>query len=122
AERRPRAEAAGFHAFDAGIAVGAAFERLTELFPDQPFSRLEPADILGWYLPHLFGEVMAPAMLADLQPLIRNWRPDVVVHESWEFAGPIAAASAGIPSISHTLGLRHDDDALRAVAAAVAPL
>jgi UDP:flavonoid glycosyltransferase YjiC (YdhE family) len=121
-ELRPRAEAAGFAAFDSGIGVGAAFERLIQRFPDQPYNRLEPAAILGWYLPHLFGEVMAPAMLADLEPLIGNWRPDVLVHDSWEFAGPIAAASAGIPSISHTLGLRHDDGILSTVAAAVAPL
>ncbi|MDQ6674959.1 MAG: hypothetical protein M3069_30195 [Chloroflexota bacterium] len=121
-ELRPRAEAAGLAGFDSGIGVSAAFERLIQCFPDQPYNRLEPAEILGWYLPHLFGEVMAPAMLADLEPLIQNWRPDVLVHDSWEFAGPIAAVSAGIPSISHTLGLRHDDRILSAVAAAVAPL
>ena len=119
---RPRAEAAGFIAFDAGIGGGALFERLAELFPAQEYNRLEPDEILGWYLPHLFGEALAPAMLADLEPVVRSWRPDVVVHDSWEFAGPIAAASAGLPSISHTLGLRHDERILGSVAAAVAPL
>jgi UDP:flavonoid glycosyltransferase YjiC (YdhE family) len=121
-ELRPRAEAAGFTAFDAGLAVGAAFERLAEQFPDQAYNRLEPGEILGWYLPHLFGEIFAPAMLGDLEPLVRSWRPDVILHEIWEFAGPIAAASAGIPSISQTLGLRFDDRLLESVAAAVAPL
>lgn len=119
---RPRAEAAGFCAFDAGLGIGAAFERLARLFPDAEYRRLEPLEIVGWYLPHLFGEVLAPAMLADLEPLVQNWRPDVIVHDTWEFAGPIAAASAGIVSVSHTLGLRHTDRDLRAVAAAVAPL
>ena len=121
-ELRPRAAAAGFTAFEAGIGVGAAFERLARLFPAQEYSRLEPAEILGWYLPHLFGEVLAPAMLADLEPIVRSWRPDVVIHDSWEFAGPIAAASAGLASISHTLGLRHDERILNSVADAVAPL
>src|SRR5450755_2753841 len=55
--------------------------------PSTACNRLEPAEILGWYLPHLFGEVMAPAMLDDLEPIVRSWRPDVVVHDSWEFAG-----------------------------------
>lgn len=119
---RPRAEAAGFTAFSAGISIGTAFERLAEIFSDQAYNRLEPAEILGWYLPHLFGEVLAPAMLNDLEPIVRNWRPDVILHDSWEFASPIAAASAGIPSISHTLGIRYDDPILAAVAAAVAPL
>jgi hypothetical protein len=48
AELQPRAEAAGFAAFDCGIGVGAAFERLIQRFPDQPYNRLEPAEILGW--------------------------------------------------------------------------
>lgn len=48
---RPRAEAANFTVFDAGIAIGAAFERLAERFPDQEYKRLKPAEILGWYLP-----------------------------------------------------------------------
>ena len=96
-ELRPRAEAAGFTAFDAGISIDAAFERLAVLFPDQSYNRLAPSEILGWYLPHLFGEVLAPAMLDDLELVVQSWKPDVVVHETWEFAGPIAAASAGIP-------------------------
>jgi UDP:flavonoid glycosyltransferase YjiC (YdhE family) len=121
-ELGPRAEAAGFTAFDAGLDIGAAFERLTEVFPDQSYNRLEPAEILGWYLPHLFGEIFAPTMLGNLEPLVRSWRPDVVLHDTTEYAGPIAAASAGIPSISQTLGLRTDDRILDAVAAAVAPL
>ena len=61
-------------------------------------------------------------MLGDLELLVQSWRPDVVLHETWEFAGPIAAASAGIPSICQTLGLRIDDRILDSVAAAVAPL
>jgi UDP:flavonoid glycosyltransferase YjiC (YdhE family) len=61
-------------------------------------------------------------MLGELEPLVRNWRPDVILHEIWEFASPIAAASAGIPSICQTLGLRFDDRILDSVAAAVAPL
>jgi UDP:flavonoid glycosyltransferase YjiC (YdhE family) len=121
-ELRPRAEVAGFTAFDAGISISEAFERLAVLFPDQPYNRLAPSEILGWYLPHLFGEVLAPAMLNDLELLVQSWKPDVVLHETWEFAGPIAAASASIPSICQTLGLRIDDRILGSVAAAVAPL
>jgi UDP:flavonoid glycosyltransferase YjiC (YdhE family) len=119
---RSRAEAAGFTAFAAGMSIGAAFERLAVLFPDQPYNRLAPSEILGWYLPHLFGEVLAPAMLGDLETVVQNWKPDVVVHETWEFAGPIAAAGSGIPSVCQTLGLRFDETLLDLVAAAVAPL
>ncbi len=119
---KSRAEAAGFTAFETGMSIDAAFGRLAEIYPDQPYNRLAPSEILGWYLPHLFGEVLAPAMLKDLEVVVQNWKPDVVVHETWEFAGPIVAAEIGIPSVCQTLGLRIDDTILDAVAAAVAPL
>ncbi len=112
-----RAEAAGFATFNAGITADVAFGQLAARFPDQEYNRLEPSEILDWYVPHLFGEVMAPIMLGDLEPLVRKWRPDVILHDIWEFAAPIAAASAGIPSVSQTLGLRFDDRILDAVAA-----
>src|SRR5579859_8014057 len=119
---RPRAEATGFPAFDVGISVGGAFERLAERYPDQEYNRLKPEEILDWYAPHLFGEVMVPAMLHDLEPLVRSWHPDVILHDTWEFAGPIAAASAGIPSVNQTLGILLADRIIDAVAEALAPL
>ena len=121
-DMQPRAEAAGFTAFQAGMVPATAFGHLAELFPDQEYNRLKPSEILDWYLPHLFGEVLAPAMLEDLEPLVREWRPDVILHDSWEFAAPLAAANAGIPSISQTLGIRHVERVLDDAAAAVAPL
>ncbi|GAC1356032.1 MAG: glycosyltransferase [Ktedonobacteraceae bacterium] len=119
---RPRAEATGFPVFDAGIDVGTVFELLAEHYPDQEYNRLKPAEILDWYLPHLFGKILAPVMLSDLEPLLRRWCPDVILHDTWEFAGPIAAASAGIPSINQTLGIRFNDRIIDAIADAVAPL
>jgi UDP:flavonoid glycosyltransferase YjiC (YdhE family) len=121
-ELRSRARAAGFTAFNSGLSVGTAFERLVDLFPDQTYNQLKPVEILDWYLPHMFGEIFTPAMLNDLEPLLQSWRPDVILHDIWEFAGPIAAASAGIPSICQSLGLRFDDRILDSVAAAVAPI
>lgn len=117
-----RAGAAGFPTFEAGLDADAGFGRLAEVFPDQEYNRLAPEEILEWYPPHLFGEVLAPAMLADLEPLVRSWQPDVILHDSWEFAGPIAAVRAGIPGVSQTLGIRFDDRVIDAIASAVAPL
>ncbi len=120
-ELRSRVEAAGFAAFDAGMEPSTAFGRLAERFPDQEYHRLAPAEILGWYLPHLFGEVLMPAMLADLEPIVRAWQPNVILHDTWEFAGPLAAAMAGVPSVNQTLGIRFDDRLIESAAAAVAP-
>ena len=35
--------------------------------------------ILSWYPPHRFAEIFAPAMLADLQAVLRRWRPEFIV-------------------------------------------
>jgi len=117
-----RARATGFTTFEAGIDAQAAFERLAEVFPDQEYNRLAPDEILDWYIPHLFGEILAPAMLADLEPLAQSWRPDVILHDIWELAAPIAAAHLGIPSVSQALGIRFSNSMIEAAAKAVAPL
>lgn len=116
-----RGEAAGFNAFDAGIAPADGFERLAERYPNQEYNRLAPSGILSWYVPHLFGEVLMPAMLADLEPLARAWQPDVMLHETWEFAAPLVGAKLGIPAVNQTLGIRFDDRLIESAAAAVAP-
>src|SRR5688500_2216209 len=41
----------------------------------------------------------------DLVPLARRWRPDLVVSEETELAGPVAAAAIGAPSAIHGLGI-----------------
>lgn len=52
----------------------------------------------------LFGELAAPPMLEALAPVTDRWRPDVVLHDAAELAGPIVAAAAGIPSVCHGFG------------------
>jgi UDP:flavonoid glycosyltransferase YjiC (YdhE family) len=121
-DTRPRAETAGFATFPAGIGLSETFQRLVRRYPDQTYNRLAPDEIMQWYLPYLFGEIVAPAMLEDLVPLVRTWRPDVIVHDTFEFAAPVAAAMNGVPSVSHTLGIRFEGELLDLAAAAVAPL
>jgi UDP:flavonoid glycosyltransferase YjiC (YdhE family) len=43
---------------------------------------------------------------ADLVPLARRWRPDLVVHEEMELAGAVAAATTGARHAVHALSLR----------------
>ncbi len=52
----------------------------------------------------MFTQILAPTTLADLGGLIDAWRPDLVVHEEGEYAGPVAAARAGIPWVTHAWG------------------
>ena len=52
----------------------------------------------------MFGEMLAPAMLRDLLALVRSWPPDVIIHDSMEFAAPIAADAIGAVHIAHSFG------------------
>jgi UDP:flavonoid glycosyltransferase YjiC (YdhE family) len=64
-------------------------------------SREERTDYLfSW----MFCELLAPPMLRDLLPVVRGWRPHLVVHDQYEFAGPIAAAAIGAAHVTHSLG------------------
>lgn len=45
---------------------------------------------------------LAPAMLGDLVAVCENFRPDLIVHEEAEMAGPLAARIAGVPNVNHS--------------------
>ncbi|GAB7188555.1 glycosyltransferase family 1 protein [Kitasatospora sp. Ki12] len=40
-----------------------------------------------------------------LLKVARDWRPDVVVHESFQGAAPLVAAKLGIPAVAHNFGV-----------------
>jgi hypothetical protein len=71
---------------------------LAELQSVTPASRTDAI----W--PKMFAAVLAPAMIADLEPVARQWSPQLVVSEPAEFAGPIAAAVIGVPNVTHSYG------------------
>lgn len=54
----------------------------------------------------MFARVLAPAKLPDLQRIVAEWRPDLVVHVSTDLAAPIAAAAAGVPAVVQGFGLQ----------------
>ena len=51
----------------------------------------------------LFG-TPAVARLADLVEMAQEWRPDVIVHEVLEAAGPLLAGRLGVPGVVHGFG------------------
>jgi hypothetical protein len=51
----------------------------------------------------LFG-TPALSRLADLAVKTRNWRPDIIIHEVLESAGPLLARTLGVPGIVHGIG------------------
>ncbi|MGW1076472.1 glycosyltransferase [Streptomyces sp. NPDC002537] len=65
-----------------------------------------PEDLHERYLfnGRCFGRYAA-ACLDGLKALIDRWRPDVVVGGALAFAGPLAAAYAGVPYVKHAVDM-----------------
>jgi UDP:flavonoid glycosyltransferase YjiC (YdhE family) len=67
-----------------------------------------------------FPRVAARAVMADMVEIAEAWRPDIVVRESQEYAGALAAEHARIPHVRVALGLAaQEDETLSTVAASV---
>jgi len=71
----------------------------------------------------MFSKIFGPrveSMLSDLIPLIEDWQPTMLVCEQAELAGPIAAARAGLPNVTHAFGRLLPPERLVRAAAEVA--
>jgi UDP:flavonoid glycosyltransferase YjiC (YdhE family) len=99
----PRVEGDGFTAFAAGISLADQLEEANRRYPQAqlPFGK----ERFETFVPRMLAGVAAPGRIADLAPVIADWRPDVLVHDETEFAGPTAAALAGIPWADQSVGI-----------------
>jgi hypothetical protein len=87
--------------------AGLSGVRLREVVQDQLSTAAAQASPQGqaeFIFPRMFGEAFTPPMLAELLPLARSWRPDLLVHENGELASPLVGAILGIPSVTHAFG------------------
>jgi UDP:flavonoid glycosyltransferase YjiC (YdhE family) len=87
-----RAEGLAFRALGEPVPseLDAVHERLRSLsIDDAPQAAIED----------MFVRTLAAAALRDMLPLMRSWRPDVVLRESTEFASCLAAERCGVPQV-----------------------
>ncbi len=89
----PVIEAKGFRCFRAGM--DDSEEELRQRKEQQ--ATRSPAEQLEYMQANVFAGKMAERSLPEMIDIIREWRPHVVVRESAEFAGCVAAERAGIP-------------------------
>jgi UDP:flavonoid glycosyltransferase YjiC (YdhE family) len=97
-----RLRAEGFAAEPAGLPDGEGLAAFAERFPE--IVRLPAAERPERMFQAYFGGVRAGPMLRDLMPVARRLRPHLVVSEQAELAGPIVAAAAGVPGVTHGFG------------------
>jgi UDP:flavonoid glycosyltransferase YjiC (YdhE family) len=93
----------GFEAQPAGLDQPEALARFVAATPGWAEIPLQERMLVQF--PGMFAGVRAPAMLKDLQPLIATWRPDLVIHETGEMAGAIAAEAVGVAHVEHSFGI-----------------
>ncbi|MDQ3641285.1 MAG: glycosyltransferase [Actinomycetota bacterium] len=94
----------GLQPYPAGMDDGALVAEARRRWPDT--ASLPAA---AW-TPRMFCEIAAPAMAADLGPLLDRWRPDVVVREEGEYGSAVASAARGVPWVTHGWGSPLQDE------------
>ncbi|RZQ62783.1 glycosyltransferase [Amycolatopsis suaedae] len=92
-----------------GLDVGAptAAEQLG-VDPD-PKAERSPEELVRLIVT-AFADVLPRRFVADLEPVLAERAPDLVVWEAGNLGAMIAAKRAGIPSIAHGFGRVGDDD------------
>ncbi|GAB3708840.1 glycosyltransferase [Amycolatopsis oliviviridis] len=103
-EMRPVVEKAGLATESAGFGMQAAFASFFGPDTDPPRASNGPPEAFYPIIGQVFGNVLPRRFLADLTPLFERHRPDLVVYESGNAGGAIAARLAGIPAIGHGFG------------------
>ena len=116
----PRVEKAGFPAFPAGMSLAQQMEEAAGRYPEQ--AALAAMERFEQFVPRMLAGVAAPARATDLVPLVREWAPDVLVHDETELAGPVAAAAAGIPWVDQSVGILRPLSMLQLAGEVQAPL
>lgn len=111
---------AGFEAFPTGITQADRWAELDRSYPE--IQDLPPQQRPDALFPKLFGAISAPPALADLLPLVYEWRPDLVLNDAAELASPIAAAAVGVPHVTHAFGALLPEPRVRAGGEEVAAL
>lgn len=113
-------EAAGLQTAACGLTQKEGMAEFHRRFPE--FAGLAPTERSEFMFPRLFGEAFAPPMLAGLAAIARDWAPTMIVCDAAEFAGPVVAASLGVPNITKSFGALLPPGRVEAAGDRVAPL
>jgi UDP:flavonoid glycosyltransferase YjiC (YdhE family) len=113
-----RAEAAGLGAFRVG--PGESFR--AEWMPRFPgLSTLVGDAMREFFFTEIFANLELVPRAVDLQTVIQEWQPDVVVHEIAELAAPMVCTALGVPYVDVGYGPLAPRSLLEAAGSAVAP-
>lgn len=97
-----RLEREGIPTAPAGLSLEAGQVEFHRRFPQ--FDALTGPARPDFMFSRLFGAVRAEPMLHDLEPLAREFAPQLIVRDATEFAGAIVGAALGVRAVTHSFG------------------
>ena len=113
-----RARRAGFEAFR----VGPSQSFRDEWAPRFPgFERLVGDEQRRFFLTEIFANLELEPRAAELQTVVNEWTPQLVVHEVAELAAPLVSSARDIPYVDVSYGRLIPRFLLRATGEAAAP-
>jgi UDP:flavonoid glycosyltransferase YjiC (YdhE family) len=83
---------------------------------------MPPEEANAVVIGEIFGRLDTAAALPGVEAMLRKWRPDLIVRESYEFASVVAAERAGIPHVRVATGMASTEDWLLGYAGSELPL
>lgn len=92
---RSTVEAHGFTFVPAGMSLAERTDTFTRTFVNQ-LATIAPDQRRSVAFAGHFATLAAPRMFEDLSGPMRSWKPDIVIHETAELAGPVLAEAMGI--------------------------
>ena len=87
-----------------------------------PGDGLAPERIPYYFVPRLFADIATVDMIDDVLEVGKRLQPDIVLFETYAFAGPLAAELLGVPSVHHLIGLMIPTEVLELANDALSPL
>jgi UDP:flavonoid glycosyltransferase YjiC (YdhE family) len=93
---RPEVEAFGLRYFDAGLDWLTSDHSTWGSFPPMP----PPGPEFATFVVKIFADITTGHMASDVVAIAREFEPDIIVRESMEYGGCIAAEVLGLPHAS----------------------
>ena len=116
----PKIEELGFGSFPAGISLASQLEQAGATIPE---AAMPPGkERFESFVPRMLAGVAAPPRARELLPFLRDWRPDLLVHEETELGGPLAAAAAGVVWADQAVGIMRPLAMARLAGQTLAPM
>jgi UDP:flavonoid glycosyltransferase YjiC (YdhE family) len=100
---RAKLSALGFATHDVGVSIEQAIAQVLAECGDSTFSRAADGRPDPEFGVRMFVDVHAHRTAADLAPVLREVRPDLVVYEQYDIGVAVAARAAGIPALCHSI-------------------